>query len=83
MRSAPYNASQSAFNQLSTPFSHLICASSIRYGYPGKVVRLLFCNVSACLAEGINALSSNTRNTSAIHMLQEKQVEVGFFSSAV
>uniref|UniRef100_A0A3B4EWK9 N-acylneuraminate cytidylyltransferase n=1 Tax=Pundamilia nyererei TaxID=303518 RepID=A0A3B4EWK9_9CICH len=40
----------------------------LRYGYPGKVVRLLFCNVSACLAEGINALSSNTRNTSAIHI---------------
>uniref|UniRef100_A0A3B4EVL8 N-acylneuraminate cytidylyltransferase n=1 Tax=Pundamilia nyererei TaxID=303518 RepID=A0A3B4EVL8_9CICH len=54
----------------------------LRYGYPGKVVRLLFCNVSACLAEGINALSSNTRNTSAIHMLQEKQVEVILLTSS-
>lgn len=74
--------------ELSTPFSHPVCAS-IRYGYFGKdapeVVRLMFCNVSGCLtdgkifmsASGEEMVSVNTRDTTGLRMLQkEEEVEV-------
>uniref|UniRef100_A0A3Q4FYJ4 N-acylneuraminate cytidylyltransferase n=1 Tax=Neolamprologus brichardi TaxID=32507 RepID=A0A3Q4FYJ4_NEOBR len=65
----------------------------LRYGYFGKdtpeVVRLMFCNISGCLTDGKifmsvsgeAMVSVNTRDTTGLRMLQEEQVEVGFFSA--
>uniref|UniRef100_A0A4W6CHF2 N-acylneuraminate cytidylyltransferase n=1 Tax=Lates calcarifer TaxID=8187 RepID=A0A4W6CHF2_LATCA len=72
----------------SSCFSHLVCASSCRYGYFGRVtpevVRLMFCNISGCLTEGKIFLSAsgeqmvsiNIRDTTGISMLQKEDVEV-------
>lgn len=91
MRSAENNVYQSAFNQLSIPFPDPAYVSPIRYGYFGKdtpeVVRLMFCNISGCLTDGKifmsvsgeAMVSVNTRDTTGLRMLQEEQVEVGFF----
>uniref|UniRef100_A0A3B4EVM8 N-acylneuraminate cytidylyltransferase n=1 Tax=Pundamilia nyererei TaxID=303518 RepID=A0A3B4EVM8_9CICH len=44
----------------------------LRYGYPGKVVRLLFCNVSACLAEGINVILLTSSDDAVAQSLAAK-----------
>ncbi|KAG7495890.1 N-acylneuraminate cytidylyltransferase [Solea senegalensis] len=63
----------------------------LRYGYHGKVVRLMFCNISGCLTDGRVLMSGsgedmvaiNTKDTVGIQMLQSEEVEVVLVTSSV